>query len=406
MRFAYRVRDEQGRLKSGIWEAEHKQSVVEGLLLQDYYIVFLQELPSQQQGIHMEIDLAGLSRVDGRDLVIFTRQLSVMLTAGLPVVRCLEIAAQQTSNSRLKHAALIIQEDMEAGTPLWKAFGRHSKIFSGLYVSMLRAGETGGVLDLVLDKLSFHLEKEREFYSQLKSASVYPLFISSFAALVVFLIVTLIVPRFVSIFQSSGVELPMPTRFLIKMGTILQTRGLLIIFGLLACLYLLRCIKRTSRGGLVCDTLILHLPLLGRSISQIAAARFARTVGVLIKSGIDVLQALEVVKDMIGNAVISRAVSTACDSIREGESITSPLQRAGVFEPIVTQMIAVGEETGRLDEMLIHLSDYYEAELIRTLDTLLKLIEPVLIFSVALLVGGIVIAILYPMFEMIDLIGV
>lgn len=404
MRFAYRVRDEQGRLKSGIWEAEHKHTVVEGLLFQNYYIVYLQELPPQQ-GAHMEIKPGIIGRVDGQELLIFTRQLSVMLAAGLPVIRCLRIAAEQTSSPRLKSAALRIGEDIEAGLPLWEAFGRHSPIFSGVYVSMLRVGETGGVLDLILEKLVFHLEKEREFYSKLRAASVYPLFISVFAALVVFLIIILIVPRFVNIFASSGIELPLPTRMLLGLSSFLQAKGFLIFIVGLTCLYLIWRFKRTDQGGLICDTIILHLPVLGRSFSQIAAARFARTVGILIESGINVLQALEIAEDMVGNAVIRRAISAACCRIKEGESITGPLYRTGVFEPIVTQMIAVGEETGRLDEMLIHLSDYYETELIHTLDTLLKIIEPLLIFLVALLVGAIVIAILCPMFDMVNLVG-
>ena len=406
MRFKYRVRDEQGRLRSGIWEADHKNTVVEGLLFQNYYIISLKELQSGEKAGQIDINLSSLRKVSGQDLVVFTRQLSVMLAAGLPIMRCLKILAEQTSNSGLKNAALRIQEDIETGLPLWEACGRHSKIFSRVYISMLKAGETGGVLEIVLDKLSYHLEKEQEFHSKLKSASIYPLFLSILAVLVLVLIITLIIPRFVSIFQSSGVQLPLPTRLLIGVSTFLKTGGLFIVIGMLGLLYLIKMIKGTVRGRFIYDSILLHLPLLGRSISQIAVARFARTVGILIKSGINVLQALEVVEDTVGNAVIGRAISGACSSIKEGESITSPLRRTGVFEPMVTQMIAVGEETGRLDEMLIHLSDYYEGEIIHTLDTLITIIEPLLIFLVALVVGAVVIAVLYPMFDMINLVGV
>lgn len=405
MRFEYRVRDEQGRLKSGIWEAEHKEAVVEGLLDRNYYIVALKELYSGEQNLNIEIQPDNFRRVNDQDLAVFTRQLSVMLAAGLPIVRCLHILTEQTSNPRLRNAAQRIKEDVETGLSLGEAFGRHSKIFSGVYLSMLKAGENGGVLDSVLDKLSYYLEKERGFYAQLRSASIYPLFISLFAVLVLLLVITVIIPRFASIFQSAGVELPLPTRLLIEIGAVMQAQGLFIIAGISGLLWLIKRCRATTKGGLAYDTILLHLPVLGRSIRQIAAARFARTLGILLKGGINVLQALEVVEGMVGNVVLGRAISAACCSIREGDSITHPLQRTGVFEPIVTHMIAVGEETGRLDEMLIHLSEYYEDELLHTLDSLLKIIEPLLIFLVALMVGGIVIAMLFPMLEMINLVG-
>lgn len=406
MRFEYRVRDEQGRLKSGIWEADHKNSVVTGLLNKNYYIVSLEELHPSQSAGYLQFHLSSLKKVSGQDLVIFTRQLSVMLAAGLSILRCLKILAEQASNPRLQNVVLRIQEDIETGLPLWEAFGRHPKIFSKVYISMLKAGETGGVLEAVLDKLSYHLQKEQEFNSKLKSASIYPLFISIMSVVVVLLVITLIMPRFVSIFESSGVPLPLPTRLLIGLSACLKTRGLYTTIGIIGLIYMIRRFKGTHQGGFIYDSMLLHLPILGRSISQIAVARFARTLGILIKSGINVLQALEVVEEIVGNAVIGRAIAGACISIKEGEGITSPLQRTGVFDPLVTHMIAVGEETGRLDEILIHLSDYYEVELKHTLDTLIAIIEPLLIFLVAIVVGVVVVSILYPMFDMINLVGV
>ena len=393
-------------MKSGTWEADHKNTVVAGLLYQNYYIVSLKELQSSQPAVQFEFHLSCLKKVNGQDLVIFTRQLSVMLAAGLPILRCLKILAEQGSNTCLKDVALRIKEDIETGLPLWESFGRHSQIFSRVYISMLKAGETGGVLDVVLDKLSYHLEREQVFNSKLKSASIYPLFISITAVLVVLLVITLIMPRFVSIFASSGVQLPLPTRLLMGLSAFLKTGGLFIFIGVISLIYLIKHIKGTTQGRLIYDSILLHLPILGRTINQIAIARFARTLGILIKSGINALQALEVVENIAGNAAIGKAIAEACRSIKEGDSITSPLQNSGLFEPLVTHMIAIGEETGRLDEMLIHLSDYYERELIHTLDTLIAIIEPLLIFLVAIVVGGVVIAILYPMFDMINLVGV
>jgi type IV pilus assembly protein PilC len=404
--FGYRVRDEQGRLKSGTWEADHKNTVVAGLLCQNYYIVSLKELQSNQSFGHVEINLQSFKQVSGQDLVFFTRQLSIMLAAGLPILRCLKVLAEQTVNPKLKKVVLTIQEDIESGLPLWEAFGRHSHIFSSVYINMLKAGETAGVLDTVLNKLSYHLEKEQKFKAKLKSASIYPLFISVLAVVVVILIITLIMPSFVSIFESSGVQLPLPTRLLLGVSTFLKINGPLILIGFLSLILLIRWVKGTTRGRFIYDRILVHLPIFGKSIIRIAEARFARTLGILIRSGINVLQALEVVEEVVGNAVIGRAISGACRSIKEGDSITSPLQRSGLFEPLVTHMIAVGEETGRLDEILIHLSEYYEDELIHMLDNLVAIIEPLLILLVALVVGGVVIAILYPMFDMINLVGV
>ncbi|MFA7077067.1 MAG: type II secretion system F family protein [Syntrophomonas sp.] len=405
MRFEYRARDGQGRLRAGILDAEHKNAVVEGLLGQNYYIVSLKER-SAHKDISIDLELNRLARVSTPDLAIMTRQLSVMLAAGLSILRSLKILAEQTSNNRLKEAVLIIAGDIESGLALWEALNRHPQIFPRVYVSMIKAGELGGALDAVLNRLCIHLEREQEFNSKLKSASIYPAITSIFAVLVVILIVTFVMPRLAGIFQSSGVALPWPTRLLLGAGSSLKSGGLYIIPGTGVALYFIKRSRTTHGGRLFFDNLLLRLPVLGRTIKQIIIARFASTLGILIKSGIPVLQALEVVAETVGNSVVGEAIAGACRSIKAGDSIAGPLQRSGVFEPMVTDMIAVGEETGALDEMLMQLSDYYERELMHTLDTLITIIEPLLIVLVAILVGGAVIAMLLPMLDMVNLVGI
>jgi Type II secretory pathway, component PulF len=406
LKFGYRVRDELGRLKSGIFEAEHKDTAIAGLLNQNYYIVSLQELQPAESWWRWEIDLGRLKRVPGQDVIVLTRQLSIMMAAGLPIMRCFRILEEQAANPRLKQVVLQLQDDVETGSSLWEAFSRHPAIFSEVYISMLKAGETAGTLDTVLNKLSYQMAKEHEFSAKLKSASIYPIFLSVIAFIVVLLIITLVIPKFAGVFASAGIELPLPTRLLIGLGAFLQTKGLVILLGLLVIIGLLRWFKRTPEGKFAYDTVLLHLPVAGKYMKRLALARFARTLGILAKSGINIVQALEVVKGVVGNAVIGRVVEETRNSILEGDSIASPLQNSGWFDPLVIHMITVGEETGRLDDMLIHLSDFYEGELMRTLESLSAMIEPLLILIVALIIGGVVVAVLYPMFDMINMVGI
>jgi type IV pilus assembly protein PilC len=270
---------------------------------------------------------------------------------------------------------------------------------------MIKAGEIGGVLDNVLDRLGEHLEREEEINSKIKSASIYPAIISVFAVLMVFFIITFVMPTFVGMFQTAGVVLPLPTRILLNLGTFLRDK--IILVGIIAggAVVLLQRWGKTEVGRLFYDNLLLHAPVIGNTISRITVARFSRTMGTLVQSGIPVLQALEVVEDVVGNAVISRAVSKARAGIKEGETITGPLEETGVFEPMVTQMIAVGEETGSLDDMLIRMSDYFEREVMYTVDAMMSVIEPLLIIMVAVLVGGVVIATLLPIFDMMNMVG-
>ncbi|MDD3268426.1 MAG: type II secretion system F family protein, partial [Syntrophomonadaceae bacterium] len=344
-------------------------------------------------------------KVSTRDMVIMTRQLSTMMAAGLSILRCLKILGEQTANRKLKKAILTIRGDIEEGQALWQAMSRHPDIFSDVYISMVRAGELGGILETVLDRLGDHLEREQEISAKIKSASIYPAIITVFAVLVVFFIITFVMPTFVNMFKSSGVEIPLPTRILLACGLFLKKSWLFILAGIFLLSFIFKKWGQTSSGRLILDSLYLRIPVLGKTISRITVARFARTMGTLVRSGIPILQCLEAVEDVVGNAVIKRAIRKARASISEGDSITAPLEETGVFEPMVTQMIAVGEETGSLDEMLVRMSEYFEREVIYMVDALMAVVEPLMILMVALLVGGVVVATLLPIFEIMNVVA-
>lgn len=400
LEFAYKVRDRKGNIIKGRFEAEDKNSVISSLINQNYYILSLEQVHRSSK----EVDFS-MGRVKTQDLIVMTRQLSTMMAAGLPILSCFSILGEQVSNNRLKKAIWEIHDDIEGGMPLWQAIARHPDIFSPVYISMFRAGELGGILDTILDRLSIHLEREQEINSKIKSASIYPAIISIVAIIMVFCIITFVMPTFMSMFESSGATLPAPTRVLLSLSDFFRHYLIHIVIVVVAAIFLLKRWGKTSSGRLIFDNIYLHLPIIGKTISRITVARFARTMGTLLRSGIPVLAALEVVEEVVGNEVISRAIRQARESISEGDSITVPLAATGVFEPMVTQMIAVGEETGALDEMLIRMSDYFEKELGYMIESLMAVIEPVLILLVAIMVGGIVIATLLPMFEIVNTVG-
>ncbi len=402
MKYEYRVRDKTGKIINGVLEAENKNTLIESLLHQGYYLTSLTESKQASWNKELEFDW---QKVSTRDLIIMTRQLSTMMAAGLSILKCFKILGEQTANRKLKKAIFTIREDIEAGQALWQAMSRHPRIFSDVYISMVRAGESGGILETILDRLGGYLEREQEISSKIKSASIYPVIISIFAVLVVLFIITSVMPTFVNVFQSSGAELPLLTRILLLTGLFLKRSWLLTLGGVFLLVFILKKWGSTTSGRLLIDSFYLRLPLLGKTLSRITIARFSRTMGTLVRSGIPILQGLETVEDVVGNAVIKKAIRQARISITEGDSIASPLEETGVFEPMVTQMIAVGEETGSLDEMLIRMSDYYEREVIYMIDAIIAIIEPLMILLVALLVGGVVIATLLPVFEVMNVIA-
>jgi len=402
LEFAYKVRDQQGNIRKGRLDAEDRNSLIASLINQQYYILSLE----QETYSSTKISLAtGFQRVKIRDLVVMTRQLATMLAAGLPILRAFNILAEQAVNKRLKMTLEMVREDIEGGLALWQALGKHPDIFSPIFINMIRAGELGGVMEPVLERLSEHLEREQEINAKIKSASIYPSIILGLAIIMVTGIITFVMPTFVDMFKDSGVALPAPTRALLGISNFLRQDWYLVIGGITALGYVLWRIGKMPEGRYFYDSLAIHLPVVGGTISRLAVARFARTMGTMVRSGIPILQALEVVQDVVGNSVISRALFQARESIKEGEPISIPLQATGVFEPMVVQMIAVGEETGSLDEMLVRMAEYFDREVMYMVDALMSVVEPILILLVALVVGGIVIATIMPVFDIANTVG-
>lgn len=401
MEFAYRVRDRQGNISKGKLEAEDKNTVIASLVNQQYYILSLEQSQPRR-----EVSLKdGFKKVNTRDLVVMTRQLATMLAAGLPILRSLSILGEQATNKRLKNALVSVHEHIQEGEALWQALSKHPDIFSPIFINMIRAGELGGVMEPILERLSEHLEREQEINAKIKSASIYPSIILCLAIVMVIGIIVFVMPTFVQMFQDSGVTLPAPTRALLALSTFLRNDWFFLIAGIAVLVYVLKRIGQTPGGRYFYDNLYIKLPIVGHTLSRVAVARFARTMGTLVKSGIPILQALEVVQDVVGNAVVSRAIAEARESIKEGDPISIPLQTTGIFEPMVVQMIAVGEETGSLDEMLVSMAQYFDREIMYMIDSLMAVVEPLLILLVAILVGGIVVATLMPIFDIANTIA-
>jgi type IV pilus assembly protein PilC len=386
-------------------EADNRNLVIDALLRQQYTILEIKEDKDKEATQKNALNFSWFEKVTINDLSLFTRQLSTMVGAGLPIVRSFSILEKQTQNSLLRKIAGQVQEDLEGGLALNEALGRHPKTFSPMYVSMVQAGETGGALDTVLDRLADTLERDREINSKIKSASVYPILVMSVAILVVVFILMFVMPSFVESYASSGTELPAFTQFFLNISYFLKDYFLLLILGIIVLVFVLKAWGRTSQGRLFFDTMYLKMPIVGKAVSRIAVSRFTRILGTLIKSGVPILQALEVLEGVVGNRVIGDAIGQARESIREGQSIAVPLAATGVFEPMVSQMIAIGEETGALDDMLERMSVFYDNEVTLAVDAMLKSMEPVMIIFVAGIIGMIIIATYLPVFNIIGTIG-
>jgi type IV pilus assembly protein PilC len=402
MLYSYQARDMAGNIFKGLMEADSRTMVVQNLLHQNYVVLDVREEKVRSAARGREINLNALHPVKTRDLAAYTRQLSTMIGAGLPIIRCFSILAEQTQNPNLRKASLDISSDLESGLALWEALRRHKAIFPSMFVYMVRSGEAGGVLDEVLTRLADNLEREEEIKHKVRSASVYPIILLTLAVLVVAFMLTYIMPSFVASFTQAGQELPAYTRFMMGISAFLSSYGLLIIIALLLIAALLMYWGRQDSGRLFFDSLYLKLPLVGKTVNRVVVSRFTRTLGALIGAGVPIVQALEVLEDAVGNKVIGNSIARARASIKEGQPIAAPLRETGVFEPMVTHMIAVGEETGSLDEMLERMAVFYDREVKYAVESLTSALEPLLIILVGGLIGSIIVAIYLPIFSIIQ----
>jgi len=403
--FTYRVRDKQSKTISGKLEAESQEAVSQKLRQMGYTVISIVEKASAPTVEEFFQRFKFLQRIKSKDLTVFSRQFATMINAGLPITRCLSILAEQTKNAYFAKVIAGVQKDVQAGQALSGAMAKYPKAFSSMFVSMVRAGEASGVLDQILLRVADHLQAEMELKGKIKSAMAYPTVMMAITLIITFVMITFIVPVFAKMFKDMGGELPTPTKILMAIsGVINSVYGVFIIIGLVGLIIGLNMFKKTESGKLTWDSFKLKVPVFGKLSSKVALARFSRTLGTLIASGTPILNSMEIVADSVGNAVIGKAILKARSSIKEGDTISKPLGESKVFPPMVIQMISVGEETGALENMCSKIADFYEQEVANTVDALTSLIEPLLIVVLGLVIGGILISLYLPMFDIINLI--
>ncbi|MFV1986405.1 MAG: type II secretion system F family protein [Gemmatimonadota bacterium] len=371
----------------------------------DHVIAFLRKqklIPVSVREKPKDISFAQRKRVKARDLVIFTRQFSTMINAGLPLVQALDILARQTDNAVLKKAVGDVVYDVEAGNTLADALKQHPKVFSTLYNNMVAAGESGGLLDTILMRLATFLEKSEQLQRKVKGAMIYPGVVLSVALLAIAILLLFVIPVFETVFASFNQTLPLPTRIVIGLSNFLQGYWWMILAGGVVGGVLFKRWIGTRNGRLQFDRVLLRLPVLGPLVRKAAIARFTRTLGTMLASGVTILDGLEITARTAGNRVIHDAVMQSRTAIAGGRSIAEPLKESEVFPPMVTQMIHVGEETGDLDGMLSKIADFYDDEVEIAVDNLIKVLEPALIVILGTIVGGMIVAMYLPIFGLVD----
>lgn len=398
--YTYRVRDRRGALLTGEIVGDSRDLVLTRLREMKYVPL---EVKPKSGGLQREFSLRP-GRVKIKDLAVFSRQFSTMINSGLPLLRSLSILEDQTESTQLKKIVGNIRVEVEKGSSLSAALSNHPKAFSRLYVSMTRAGETAGNLDAVLLRLADSLETEVALRHKIKSAMTYPVVVMVMVLLILTAMLLFVVPTFEGLYASLGGTLPLPTRLLLGLSDAFRKYFLFFIGAAVGMGFLFRRWKNSEKGRMRWDAFKLKAPIFGRLFHKTALSRFSRTLGVLNRSGVPILQSLEIVRETVNNAVVAAAVKDVAVAVKEGESIARPLSEHDVFPPMVVQMLAVGEETGELDTMLEKVADFYDDEVTAAVESLTSLIEPVMIAVVGGAVGAIVISLYLPLFNIINLI--
>jgi type IV pilus assembly protein PilC len=394
--FEYTARSQTGQIQKGQMDVASKDDVTAYLRKNRLIMVSVREAPKQ-----IKLSLGG-TRIKTRDIVIFTRQFATMINAGLPLVQSLNILASQTENKALADVTRAVVYDVESGNTLADAFSKHPKAFTPLYVNMVAAGEAGGILDTILLRLATFLEKNDALVRKVKGAMVYPGVIITVACVAIAVLLIFVIPTFQSMFASANLELPLPTRIVIGMSNFLIHFWWAILLGIGGIVFGVRSYYGTPAGRLQIDAAMLKAPVLGDVLRKSAVSRFTRTLGTLVSSGVSILEGLEITAKTAGNMVVHNAVMESRQSIAGGETIAAPLEKSKVFPPMVISMIAVGEQTGGLDEMLSKIADFYDEEVDVAVSALLSLMEPAMIVILGVIVGGMVIAMYLPIFDMMN----
>lgn len=400
--FTYTAVGPQGRMIKGSIEADSQQLVVGKLRERGYHVTDVAE--------KKKLALFGgggpsHAKVKLDQLTVFTRQFATMIDAGIGIIRCLDILENQTKDPGLKPVIAATMRDVKNGLSLTDSFAKHPQVFSKLYINMIRAAELGGILDQILERIAGFLEYDMEVRTKIKSAMMYPIIVLVFSMIMICIVMTVVLPRFKEIFDSMQVEMPIYTRLLFDASAFFMKFWYLGAIAIVAGVIAFRRIDKTEAGHYQIDNLKLKIPVVGDIIKKMAISRFAKTFGTLVSSGVPMMRALEIVGETAGNAVIAKGVQTAKESVREGQKISVPLEGTHLFPSMVTHMIDIGEETGRLSEMLNKVSEFYEKEVDAAVKGLTSLIEPLLIVFMGVVVGFIAVSVMGPIFKLVSSIG-
>jgi len=401
--YAYKVRDRAGKVVEGELEADNAQLVVSKLRSMGY--VPIEVAQTSGKTLQRDLKIPGFSdRVKLKDVAVFSRQFATMINAGLSLLRALYILAEQTENKALAEIANQVRIDVEKGASLSQALAKHPKAFNRLYISMVKAGEIGGVLDSVLLRLADTIEKQVELRRKVKSAMTYPTVVAILVLTIVTAMLLFVIPMFQNIYKELGGTLPVPTQVLINISAFCRQFWYIIFFGEIGAAWGFRRWINSEEGRKRWDAIKLRVPIFGKLVRKTALARFSRTLSALVRSGVPILESLEIVADTSGNHVVAEAVRDTQGAVKRGDPLSKNLENHEVFPPMVVQMMAVGEETGALDDMLDKIADFYDQEVEATVDALTSLIEPLLIVVMGVCVGGMIISLYLPMFNIIKLI--
>jgi type IV pilus assembly protein PilC len=403
-KFSYTAVDAKGKQATGIVEANDQNDAIAQIRQLGFYPQRLDEARDTDKvaGGKAKLKKKG-GRVKLRILTIFTRQLATLIDAGLPLLRSLNTLSKQERNPVMRATMLDLAETVESGSTFSEALAQHPGIFNKLYVNMVKAGELGGVLEIVLTRLAEFQEKSQKIKGKVKAAMVYPIVVLCIALLILAGLLTFIVPRFQQIFKDAlpGQQLPWITQFVIDLSHFLTSQWYFVLGGIAILVIGFKLFSSSTAGSIILDRFALRMPIFGDLLSKTAISRFSRTLGTLISSGVPILQALNITRDTAGNYVVATAINKIHDSVKEGESVVGPMEASGVFPPIVTSMVQVGEETGQLPDMLVKVADVYEGEVDNAVTGLTSILEPIMIVLLAVVVGVIVIALFLPMIHII-----
>lgn len=396
--FAWAGRSRDGKSTKGTMEAANEAAVMSNLRRQGIQATKVKE---SGKGLSAEINIGFLKpKITTKDIVVFTRQFATMIDAGLPLVQCLDILSTQQENATFKEVLVKVKEDVESGSTFADALKKHPKAFNELYVNLVAAGEVGGILDTILNRLAAYIEKAQKLKKQVKSAMTYPMTIVGIAFVVIAVILVFVIPAFEKMFADFGGALPAPTQIVINLSNFVQDYILVIIISIVLLIFGFKKIYATEKGRQKLDHWALKLPVFGILIRKVAVAKFSRTMSTMISSGVPILDGLDIVRKTAGNRTVEKAISGVRQSISEGKTIAEPLKQSGVFPPMVCQMIEVGEQAGALDTMLSKIADFYDDEVDDAVGNLTAMMEPLLMLFLGTTVGGLVIAMYLPIFKL------